>query len=39
MQKKIAKHVAMAYNISPEEVSLFLESTIRNSAYFKKNIN
>jgi hypothetical protein len=38
-RKKIAKHVAMAYNISPKEVSLFLESTIRNSAYFKKNIN
>jgi hypothetical protein len=38
-RKKIAKHVAMAYNMSPEEVTLFLESTIRNSPYFKNNIN
>jgi hypothetical protein len=38
-RKKVAKHVAMAYNMSPEEVSLFLDSTIRNSAFFKKNIN
>jgi hypothetical protein len=38
-RKKISKHVAMARNISPEEVSLFLESTIRNSPYFKNNIN
>ena len=38
-RKKIEKHVAMAYNMSADEATLFLESIIRNSSYFKKNIN
>ena len=38
-RKKIEKHVSMAYNMSDDEVKLFLETIIRNSTYFKKNIN
>ena len=38
-RKKIEKHVSMAYNMSDDEVTLLLKSIIRNSAYFKKNIN
>jgi hypothetical protein len=38
-RKEIEKQVAMAYKKSADEVTLFLESIIRNSTYFKRNIN
>ena len=38
-RKEIEKQVAMAYNMSDYEATLFLESIIRNSTYFKRNIN
>jgi hypothetical protein len=39
MMKKIEKYFAKSKNISPIEAKVIIESTIKNSAHFKNNIN